>query len=168
MKKIIVCLVMALTAIFIAACGKSLEEEKVKAENSAEEAFLNIPSINKNLDEVKLHLPPGLIVKTEEPNNVIMEKNSHSYILFYNPFESMDSEALYKTEKGNKGNTLVDRTFKEDDRLGYLIVKDDEGGLYEITAGVGGVKVTTESELKGLAKNAELLMKIASSTKINE
>ncbi|CAM3915786.1 LptM family lipoprotein [Lederbergia lenta] len=168
MKKITLCLMMAFTAIFIAACGQSFEEEKVKAENRAEQAFLNISPINETLDEVEFHLPTGLVVKNEEPNNVILEKGSHSYILFYNPFENMDSEALYKTEKSNEENILVDRTFKKDNRLGYLIIMDDGDGLYEITTGVGGVKVTTESELKDLSKDAELLMKIASSTKINE
>lgn len=167
-KKLTLCLILAVTAIFIAACGLSFEKEKVKAEERVKEAFINIPESNKNLESIQLNLPAELVIKEEKPNNIILEKGSHPYILFYNQHENMKSEELYKHAKSNVDQILVDRTFKENDRFGYLLIIDAGNNEYQITAGVGGVKASTKSKLNTLVKDSELLMEMASSAIIND
>ncbi|MEK3890333.1 hypothetical protein [Bacillus sp. FSL K6-3431] len=168
MNKITVCLMIAITVLFIAACGKSFEKEKVKAEDHAEQAFLNISPINETLDTIAFHLPTGLSIKNEEPNNIILEKGTHPYILFYNPNEDMKSEELYEMEKSNAENIVVDRTFNDDNRFGYLIIIEQGEDLYEVTVGIGGVKATTESKLNNIVTDTDVLMKMVSSAKIKE
>ncbi|HEY4553642.1 MAG TPA: hypothetical protein VIG80_10635 [Bacillaceae bacterium] len=167
MKRIAASMVIVLLAMTIAACGSSIEKEKTKAETNAKEAFQATPQkSNEEYGAIQFYVPSGLTVKDKSPNNIIMEKGSHPYILFYNPNETANSEALYNLVKNNANEVVADQTFKADDRFGYLVIFEAGDGLYEITAGIGGVKATTESTVKTVAEDAELLMQIASSAEV--
>ncbi|MBS4208638.1 hypothetical protein [Bacillus sp. FJAT-50079] len=168
MKKIAVFLVMVVITILFTGCGGSLEQQKEKAIVRAEQAFTNKLDKNETLQAIAFHRPSGLTVKEDKPNNIILEKGSHPYILFYNPIVPSSSEELYELEKNQEGQMIVDKTFSVEDRFGYLLIMDAGDNKYEVTAGVGGVKATTESTVKQLESDAGYLMEMVASAQLSE
>ena len=157
-------IIFLLSIVLMSACGVSLDKEKEKAVANAEKAYSESPKdANENYDSIRFHLPEQFSIKDQAPNNIIMEKKAHPYILFYNQNEGEDSDKVYEITNTATGEVIVDQTFEVKDRFGYLIIIEIEENQYEVTAGIGGIKVTTESDLKHIAENAETLMKIANS-----
>ena len=168
MKKFAVSLFIGFAALMIAACG-NIEEEKMKAETKVEEAFRNkLEDTNQTLGAVQFHLPSELMIKEESPNNIILVKGTHPYILFYNPNEDSNSEALYETTKQSGEKIIVDKTFTVEDQFGYFLIFEAGDNYYEIAAGIGGIKVTTKSTVENVAKDAEMMMSIVASTNIQD
>ncbi|MBS4195068.1 hypothetical protein [Lederbergia citri] len=169
MKKIVASIMIMFSVLIIAACGKSIDEEKVKAETNVEKTFqAKSEEANEEVQSIKFNLPTGFTIKDESPNNIIMKKGDHTYILFYNPNEQSDSKALYDGVVENANKVIVNKTYLDKDRVGYIVINETDKELYEVSVGIGGVKATTESDLKTLAADAELLMKIVNSTSIKE
>ena len=108
------------------------------------------------------------MIKEESPNNIILVKGTHPYILFYNPNEDSNSEALYETTKQSGENIIVDKTFTFEDQFGYLLIFEADDSYYEIAAGIGGIKATTKSTVENVAKDAEMMMSIVASTNIQD
>ncbi|MCR2821812.1 hypothetical protein [Lederbergia panacisoli] len=169
MKKIMASTVILLGVLIIAACGKTIEEEKVKAEENVEKAFqTKSENANEEIQSIKFNLPSGFTIKDESPNNIILEKGDHPYILFYNPNEDLKSNALYDGVVEHANKVITNKTFADEERFGYLVINEMDKDIYEVTAGIGGFKATSESDLKTLAADAELLMEIVNSTSFKE
>jgi len=161
--------VILLGVLIIAACGKTIEEEKVKAEGNVEKAFeAKSENANEEIQSIKFNLPSGFSIKDESPNNIILEKGDHPYILFYNPNEDHKSKALYDGVVENANKVITNKTFSDEERFGYLVINEMDKEMYEVTVGIGGIKATSESDLKNLATDAELLMKVVKSTSFKE
>lgn len=169
MKQITAVILIMLTMILLAACGGSIDKEKSIAETNVKKAFQEKPkATNENVQSIQFHLPPEFTIKEELPNNIILQKGTHPYILFYNPNEEAGSKALYELIKEHEDEIVVNKTFSEEDRFGYLVIIKTANGQYEVTTGIGGIKGTTETTAKNVAADAELLMKIVASTVIKE
>jgi len=166
MKKTWTGIFVIIAVLMLAACG-SIDKEAGKAEAAAKKAFEKQPAApNEKAESIEFHLPKDLAIKEKKPNNIMLNKEKHTYLLFYNPNEESSSEALYKVLKNNEEDIVLDKTYKADDRFGYYVVSEAEGGKYEITAGIGGVKGTTETTAKNLAADSKLLMEIVRSAVI--
>ncbi|MCJ8009559.1 hypothetical protein ACFFF5_13565 [Lederbergia wuyishanensis] len=169
MKKMIVSALIMFSVLIIAACGKSIDEEKVKAEANVEKVFQAKPEeANEEVQTIKFNLPTGFTIQDESPNNIILKKGDDTYILFYNPNETSDSKALYDGVVEHADKEVINKTFQKNERFGYLVINESEKELYEVTVGIGGIKATSESDLNHLAADAELLMKIVNSTMMQE
>lgn len=169
MKRLGLRLFIFLIVMMVAACGHSIEDETEKAEIQTEEALRNKPEqINETVGPVQFHLPSGLSVEEESPNNIILVKGTHPYVLFYNPNENSESEALYENTKQNADRIIVDKTFPDSDKFGYLLIIKADDSFYEITTGIGGIKATTKSTVDQVASDAEMMINIVASTKVNE
>ncbi|MGE8206284.1 hypothetical protein ACQKP0_17390 [Heyndrickxia sp. NPDC080065] len=152
-----------LLMVLIIGCSHSIEDEQKKAIKNAEQVFNNKKEdVNDESKEIKFYLPYGMSIKDELQNNVILEKGGNDYILFYNQNESKDSQVVYKMSRPEKG-IIVDKTFNKKNQFGYLIISKVNKETYEVTVGVGGVKITTESKIKKIADNTEIMMKILKS-----
>ncbi|GIN88144.1 hypothetical protein J6TS2_45300 [Heyndrickxia sporothermodurans] len=88
-------------------------------------------------------------------------KRDH-YILFYNQNEKQVSEVVYKMSVPEK-NVNIKETFYKDNQFGYLIVSKVKKDIYEVITEIGGIKMTTESKIGNVTKNAEKMMKIVKS-----
>lgn len=53
-------------------------------------------------------------------------------------------------------------------KLGYLIVEKLDDGMNEITVGVGGAKLTTETKTSSMADEAKAMMQIVNSVIMNK
>ncbi len=170
MKKVIAGTLVLFSIFFLAACGASIEKEKVKAEDRAEKAFNADPeAANEEVQVLHFYLPTDMSVKSDKPNNIILEKKDHPYIFFYNQNEPNNSQALYDNMVNEEeGAFIVNKTFSDQNRFGYLMITGIDEETFEVTAGIGGMKVTTESKTKNVSDDAETMMKIVASASLKE
>jgi len=49
-----------------------------------------------------------------------------------------------------------------------LLIQKLKDDLYEVVVGIGGIKMTTETELSGLSKDAKSMMEIVRSIKMEK
>ena len=167
-KKAMTGSIIIFSMLFIAACGASIETEQDKAVEQAEKAFNGEPEVaNQEIQSIEFYLPADISIKDDKPNNIILDKRDHPYILFYNPNEKEDSQALYNLLLDTDQPLIVNQTFTKDQRFGYLVITEiEEEETYEVTAGIGGTKATTESAVKNVSEDAKILMEIVRSRSI--
>ncbi|MBN8192033.1 hypothetical protein JI667_07730 [Bacillus sp. NTK074B] len=152
--------------LLLAGCNTTIDQEKEGTANAVKDALNSNEAADEQAGNISFYLPFGAEIEKESPYNIIISKDSDTFILFTNPQEDKDSELLYKMAINDKESLVKNGTFKEDDRLGYYVIKElPDTEEYELTVGVGGTKVTTQSQMKDLADNAEMMMKMAASVK---
>lgn len=151
--------------LLISGCSNSIKEEKKDAIEKVEQVFNDKKEDAKEESkDLSFYLPFKMSIEKESSNNVIIEKGGNDYILFYNQNEKPDSDVVYKMSEPEK-DVVVNQIFKKKDRFGYLIISKVNKDNYEVSVGVGGIKMTTESKTKNISNNAEEMMKIVRSVK---
>ncbi len=85
-----------------------------------------------------------------------MDRNN--IFLFYNPVEGSDSEVVYNAALSNN-KYQYKKTYKKEGQFGFLLIRELEENLQELTVGIGGVKITTEVKTKHMQKEAETMMR---------
>ncbi|RLQ97896.1 hypothetical protein [Falsibacillus albus] len=166
MKKSLIIFIVAISALFaLTGCNSSSIKVQAKdAQTRVQKSFKAEPKkAGETLKKLKIHLPFGMSVKKEAENNVILKKGSNTYILFYNPKESAKSELVYQMTKKQSKSIYKEFTFKDKKRFGYLIINKIKKDYYEVSVGIGGIKLTTETKTSHVASEAEMMMDIVSS-----
>ncbi|HAQ06262.1 MAG TPA: hypothetical protein DCR24_01515 [Bacillus bacterium] len=154
-----------IVVFLLGACSSSFSEDSNKVNEAVAETFESKPEeTNASAKDIDYHLPFGVEMKEESPNNLILKNGSRTYILFYNQHEVQDSDVVYKSTTKQQKDWDVNETYKKDDKFGYLLVKKLEDKHYLLVVGIGGVKLTTETD--NIKKDAEAMMKIANSVKV--
>ncbi|MBS4173856.1 hypothetical protein [Bacillus sp. FJAT-49736] len=163
MRKLIVGLILLLMACLISGCSTTIKEQKKVAIKNVSEVFSSQPKTAKeSAKQIKFYLPFGMHVNKKSPNNIIINRGKQSYILFYNQKEDKKSHEIYEISKPNKG-LAVDKQFTTKKKFGYLLISKVKKNLYEVTAGIGGIKMTTETSMDNIADDAERMMTIVNS-----
>ncbi|WAA11749.1 hypothetical protein [Fervidibacillus halotolerans] len=151
----------------LTACTGTLEEETEKAKEQAVEVFeAKAKNANVEKETLSLYLPHGIEVDETDPNNVILTRGDKLYLLFINPNEDEKSQVVYEATAETGEDYLLNETFQSDDRFGYIVLKEVEEDVYELTVGIGGIKLTTETNKKDLADDAGMMMEIVSSVQL--
>lgn len=125
---------------------------------------------NKEGDQFSYYLPPEYTVDNEASNNIVLTHKNQTYILFINPFEPNDSEVIYESTLEGYDSPEVAETFSDNGEFGYVIIDrldDEKEEFYEITVGVGGVKMTTVTDPDHMEKSADTMMDIISSVEVH-
>ncbi|BCB05309.1 hypothetical protein [Bacillus sp. KH172YL63] len=152
--------------LILTGCNTTIDKEKDQTADAVKNALSSNEKPDEKAGNIEFYLPFGAKIEKESPNNIIISKSSDTFILFTNPQEDKDSELLYKMALNEKESLVKHGTFKEDDRLGYYVIKKlPDTEEYELMVGMGGTKVTTQSEVGDLADHAEMMMKMAASVK---
>lgn len=161
--------VAVLIAFIISGCMTKSESEVLEeVTDIAEEIFLTYEMTERehNInDDLAIYLPNRMSIEEIEENNVIINDGEQTFILFYNPFESPESDLNY--EIAQQETSLLLETFEEDDKFGYIQVVDEDGE-YRIQVSVGGIKMTTITTLGNMSKDAEDMMMISLSMLEND
>lgn len=151
----------------VAACvttGCSYEDHSNKAKEAAETVFLDASlKPDYQTETIKLYLPEDFIVAEESENNFILEKSGNPYILFVNPHENRKSRTLYTTVKQLNDKDIELANFEDQESFGFIAIRDLDEKKYEVSVGVGGVKLTTETSEKKLSDEAAQMMTIVDS-----
>jgi hypothetical protein len=167
MRKYIQASLLCITALFyLSGCSASFDKEETETMDVAENAFKeDAKKPNNETEEIEYYLPFGFEVEDESPNNIILKNGSKTYILFYNPIEGQDSEIVYQsTIEQEKYDT--DKVIKQDNKYGYLLIRKIDDKLNELTVGVGGMKITTETKTRSLSSEADMMIDIVNSIKL--
>ena len=150
---------------FVGACSVPFDEAQKRHKPPLRKLSERTPKANKENDEIKYYVPSGVTVESEEPSNILLTGGGYEYRLFYNPLESEKSRLVYEvTQEQRKYD--VKKSFENQDRFGFLLIKKLDDKESEIVVGVGGVKVTSKVKTKDLAKSAAKMMEIACSVQM--
>lgn len=154
-----------LLLLFLFGCTINDEEIQTATIDQTKAAFeAKPPAANDKSGSISYYLPEGYKAEAGKTNNVIFNKGDQQYILFVNENEKETSSFFYDTLLEQYKDPLVNETFEDKGRFGYILVDklkaDDE---YEVSAGIGGVKMTTQTKSREVADAAEQMMKIVSS-----
>lgn len=142
------------------------EEIQTATIDQSKKTFTSKPSsVNEENGAIKYHLPEGYEVESAENNNLLFKRDDQQYILFVNENEKENSTVFYDSLLDQYENPIVEETFKDKDRFGYVLVDKLEDEKYEVSVGIGGVKMTTHTAPRGVADAAEQMMEIVSSVK---
>lgn len=158
---------LPLLLLFLNSCGLKSETDVIKnAKEAAEEVFKTEKVIvpNHELIHVSLYLPDRMKVEEEDTNNIILKDNNQIFIVFYNKLEKPTSQLNYQSLQDE--DALLLESFQDPEQFGYIDIKPEEEGEYEMQIGVGGVKITTNTTKSKMSADAEELMRIALSVLI--
>ncbi|MFE8703386.1 hypothetical protein ACFYKX_22755 [Cytobacillus sp. FJAT-54145] len=165
--KAVIGLITAL--LLLSGCSASFDEEQDAAKLAVEEAFDEEPiKPNKDSEVINFHIPFGFEIEEETPNNVLLKNGSKNYILFYNQHEGSDSQVVYNSTVQQNEKYDVNETFTKDKKFGYILIRKLDDDLNSLTVGIGGVKLTTEIKTRNLASEAEIMMDIVNSVKLQQ
>lgn len=158
-------MILFLTVLFIlSACSASIEEELKELRPAVEEAFkTKAKEANNENEHIQYYLPFGFEIEDETtPNNIILKNGSKTYILFYNQQEEADSEVVYQATIQQKQYDIKD-IYQDDQKFGFFLMKEVSDDRYELTVGIGGVKVSSEVKARNIKSEATTMMTIANS-----
>ncbi len=162
LKKGIVAYVLML--VLLTGCGASPTEVAKDTHSVVEQAFQSEPPEPNQTDtSLQYFLPSDMQVESEGENNLILKKGDQLFILFINPNEDENSEVMYQTTAPKTDTDILNETFKDENRFGYVKVEAIEEKSYEVSVGIGGIKMTTVSDLRHIEDAAEQMMQIVSS-----
>lgn len=140
----------------------SVEDVSKETVTSVETAFNAQPEKpNSENGEVSFYLPSTMKIEKKDENNIILQKENQTFILFVNPKEEQTSDVEYKSIDAEK--FAVDHTYTDKERYGYVKAFEIEDKQYLVTVGIGGIKMTTEMKLGEMSETASEMMKIVSS-----
>ncbi|MGE7758846.1 hypothetical protein [Peribacillus sp. NPDC097895] len=156
-------IIFLILSSLVVSCS-SIDRQTKKAEKAAELAFRNDekqPNIEAGL--IQVYLPKDFKVVEEHDNNLILQKGDKIYILFVNPNEKEDSSVLFLAIKEQDDQYVVLHSFQNDDKFGFISIKESPKEKYELAVGIGGVKLTTETDKDHLKTDAKQMMEVVSS-----
>jgi hypothetical protein len=159
-------LIMMFAVLLLSACGNtSLKNDSNLAKKAVKSTFnsktTNEP--NYNSGKFSFYLPFGYEVKNKFPNNIIIKNGSKTYILFVNPEEKASSDVVYKATAAKYKKLGTNETFKKKGKFGYLLIYQLPDDKNELTVGVGGSKITTQTKTGSLEEESKAMMKIVNS-----
>lgn len=151
----------------LGACGTSFKQESKETEKAVKTALeAKIQKTNKKVQSIEFHLPFGYEVKEKSPNNIILKNGSKTYILFINPHEKSSSEVVYEATMAQHEKVELDKTYNQDGKFAYLLIDQLDDDMNEVTVGIGGTKITTETKTSSMKNEAKTMMEIVSSVKM--
>ncbi|MFJ7753458.1 hypothetical protein ACQKGI_08050 [Peribacillus muralis] len=156
-------LMLLLLGGLIVGCS-GIERQTEKAVRAAEIAFRDDDKQpNAEAGLIRVYLPTGFKVEEEHDNNLIIKQADKAYLLFVNPNEKEDSSVLFLAIKKQAGQYLILQSFQNDDKFGFVSIKESGKEKYELAVGIGGVKLTTETDKDRLKNDAKQMMEVISS-----
>ncbi|MFD1739293.1 hypothetical protein ACFSCX_22690 [Bacillus salitolerans] len=165
MKTIKKILLVITFAMLLAGCSTT-EEVLKEVENIAEKEFAESPKgVNAETSSFSYYIPGSMKVNNEINHNIILKEGKQTYILFVNTLEKQNSRVIYETTLSTEEGYLLNQTFEGEERFGFVQVLQIDKKLYEVTVGIGGVKITTETKQRDIIKSTESMMRIANSVR---
>ncbi|WP_078379357.1 hypothetical protein [Sutcliffiella halmapala] len=164
--------IIVFSIIVLSGCSLSIEEASEKTLNAVEQSLSEENNeANEKSGQISYYLPPQYTVDSESNNNIVLTYKDQTFILFVNPYEQKDSEVLYQSTVESYDSPEVTESFSNEGEFGYVIIDEidnNEDELYEITVGVGGVKMTTVTNTNNMEESANVMMDVVSSVIVEE
>ncbi|MFZ3589393.1 hypothetical protein ACOI1C_08955 [Bacillus sp. DJP31] len=155
------------TLLLLVGCS-SIEDVVTETKDTVSKAFdAGSKGINVDKGSFSFYLPDSMEEKKnqdKQENNIILTEGKQAYILFINPLEKKDSRVVYESTLADQ-DYLLNETFEKDDQFGFVQVLEVDDKSFEVTVGVGGVKLTTVTKKNNVVKTSEKMMQIANSVR---
>ncbi|PXW88180.1 hypothetical protein DES38_11443 [Streptohalobacillus salinus] len=162
MRKLFVISLIALSLVLLSACGVSEEEVAEVLESRTDEMFeAEKPAPNQSFASFEIYLPDNFEVQEEAESNLILESDNQMYLMFYNTLEDQMSDFFYRSIEESDQYTFL-KSYQDDQRFGYVKVALVEE-LYEVQVGIGGIRMTTHTELDQVETEVEQMITIIDS-----
>jgi outer membrane lipoprotein-sorting protein len=161
--------IFAISLSLLSACSDTSFKDESEGTIKAVKASFNSDKAsksNKKNGQILFYLPMGFQVKNSNPNNIILKNGSRTYILFINPRETSSSKVVYKSSVAKYKKMEVNESFTHKNKFGYLLIHRSKDDRNELTVGVGGNKITTETETSHMQDEAKIMMNIVNSVKM--
>jgi hypothetical protein len=143
----------------------SIEDAVTESKDLVEKEFNSgAKGVNVETNAFSYYMPTSMEVETEGEFNIILTEGKQPYILFVNTLEKKDSRVVYESSLTDQ-DYVVNETYDGKNKFGFFQVKEIQDKLYEVSVGVGGVKLTTEVEKNNISESARKMMKIANSVR---
>ncbi|WP_223595689.1 hypothetical protein [Neobacillus bataviensis] len=123
---------------------------------------------NEKSRKIHFYLPEGYKIKDEKPNNIILKNGSKTYILFVNPQEDSLSKVVYNGTVKQYKQLNTNEKFTSGSKFGFLTIKELDDDQNELTVGIGGTKITTQTETSDLVEDGKAMMQIVNSVKFGK
>ncbi|MDP4085898.1 MAG: hypothetical protein Q8934_14925 [Bacillota bacterium] len=157
-------LFMLLVLVLSACSNVSINKESKATLKTVKSVFADrVKKPNTSDGLLHFYLPSGYGIKDQTSNNILLKNGSNTYILFNNPEENTLSQVVYKasTAKYKKLQTIA--TFHRNKKFGFLLIKHLKDDVNELTVGIGGTKMTTQTSTENLKREAKKMMQIVNS-----
>lgn len=168
-RKWIHLVLMAVVAIMLAGCGKTIEEQITEGVASAATTFESKAAApTTEIGKINVYVPPAYKVE-EGANemNYIFTKGRDSFILFVNTIEAEDSRLHYDNLVNDTSLNIVEKeTFEFEEAFGFTAVIEHGEKDYELIVSSGGVKMTTMAEGKKIDEKLAEMMEIVRSVQV--
>ncbi|XJZ26519.1 hypothetical protein ACF5W4_14155 [Bacillota bacterium Lsc_1132] len=157
-------LVLFLLLMLGACSSPSVKKESEEAVKAAKANLNEQPrKPNHKSGTIQFYLPFGFEIKSKSPNNIILKNGSKTYILFVNPKEKSSSDVVYNASAAQYKKLEANEKFKIKNKFGYVLIAPVKADLYNLTVGIGGSKLTTETKKVNLKEEARTMMRIVNS-----
>ncbi|SEO83994.1 hypothetical protein SAMN04488134_11414 [Amphibacillus marinus] len=161
-------LMVIIVGVFIlSGCGLTEEEALQEIEETVVTTFeTNYEEPNQTFNSFAMFLPEQFTVVEESESNLIIEGNNQMFILFYNTLEDQTSDFFYLSAEATDTYTLLE-SYETDEQFSYVSVTGADED-YELQVGVGGVRITTQTDLKKLEANFTDMVTMLNSIEFTE
>lgn len=158
---------LLLSFFFVTLTGCMQTEEKVlnEIERKLKDEFLSneVKETNTELRSIKVYIPEELEIENEGTNNYIFTDGSRPFVLFINEFEAPNSKWFFERLQSEQHDDLHLRSFESADEFVYLAVEKYDEEVYEVQIGIGGIKMSTLSEMDQLEEDVEIMLEMVKS-----
>lgn len=159
-----------ITLLLLGACSNTSAKKEGVAAVQAAKASLNdqAEKANTKSGNLRFYLPFGYEIKAKSPNNVILKNGSKTYILFVNQKENASSDVVYTASVAQYKKLETNEKFRLKNKHAYVLIAPVKDSLNELTVGIGGTKLTTETKTVSLKEEAKVMTQILNSLKISK
>ncbi|WP_096152912.1 MULTISPECIES: hypothetical protein [Bacillus] len=168
--KILYLSLFSLIIISLAGCSIT-EQEAVDASIQIVESSLaeETKEANTETENISYYLPSAFTIESEVNNNIVIENNDQTYILFVNPLESVSSVVVYETTLGFYEDPIVNKQLNNEEHFIFFIVDNGPSEqTYEVIVGIGGMKMTTITSAANMKQSVQDMIDIINSVNIKQ
>lgn len=156
-----------LIVIIIAGCSAQEAEVFQNTSDLVEQVYKEAaPEANEEAKGYSYYVPKGYSVEQIDDNNMIFTRKGNTYVLFVNPLEDEASAVLFDAFKNNDKQLFSAAYTDIPERFGFLVINGADDSLYEVSVGIGGIKMSTKAKLRHIEKSAEEMMEIVRSVSL--
>ncbi|RSK28213.1 hypothetical protein EJF36_15700 [Bacillus sp. HMF5848] len=153
-KRLLVSLIFMIT--ILTGCSLPVDEAAEEAYETFEEIITAEPEeTNFENDVLKAYIPKDFTTEEESENNIILSDSSITAVLFVNPHEDLLSQVAYETLMDSEEDPLYVKTMEQDDMFSYIVITEADKSLYDVTVGIGGVKLSTQMKARKITGYAD-------------
>ena len=158
--------IASLAIVALAGCSQSVEDQVSVGLENAQTTFEETPAEpNKTIGHIEVYIPNGFSIELGiDESNYTLTKGEDSYILFVNPYETVDSQLHYDILMNDEASEFLrEKTFETEGVFGFSAAVKKSEKQFELIVSIGGAKLTTISNDKNIDEKLQEMMEIVQS-----